>query len=142
MESAHKNFLEIKEQAKQFLLASKFIASIGKYISAYEILTTDDVEILDQFKKVPDFNIEENRAIIKTNIGICYMKMKNYVDAVDSFNNAYDIYPVYEKSLYRLAVCYQTIGDFQQAALALQKMRTSIGDAGVQKLLQQVMKQL
>ena len=43
---------------------------------------------------------------MKTNIGICYMKLGNYVDAIDSFKSAHEIHPAYEKSLYRMALSY------------------------------------
>jgi tetratricopeptide (TPR) repeat protein len=67
----------------------------------------------EKFKAVEKFNTDEHRAIIKTNIGICYSSLGNYVDAVDSCKSAYQIYPPYEKSLYRMALIYREIGDYQ-----------------------------
>lgn len=130
-----KKYQEIKESAKQLLLKGKFVNSIEKYIEAYEILT-NNVKLLEN---IENFKVQENRAIVKTNIGICYMKVGDYVKAVANFNSAYEICPTYEKSLYRLALSYKAIGDYQQAALVLQKMRTSVGDSGVQNLLKEVM---
>jgi tetratricopeptide (TPR) repeat protein len=139
--NTHASFTETKESAKQLLLKGKFLASIGKYIEAYEILTSaSETKETAQFPE--QFNFKENRAIIKTNIGICYMKLGNYLDAVESCKQAYEICPTYEKSLYRMAVCYKAVGNYKEAGLTLQRMRTSMGDKSVQAMLKEVMQHL
>ena len=109
---------ETKENGKKMLLDKRYEEAIAYYKAALGILENKDAEVVASEGIV----LQEEKAIMFTNIGICYFSLKKYDRAMENYRLAQQASKTYEKSFYRAAVCLEKMGEFKEALLSINKV--------------------
>lgn len=128
-------FTICKEEGKRCLLAKEFDDSIRYYAEADRVLSGIDLQSVEEGK----LNVNTERAILNTNIGVGYFSLLKFDAALHHFKEAQQLNPAYEKAFYRAAQCLEKTGEYGDALLHISKIVSQCKDQDVLALHKRLM---